>query len=154
MSIRGLGNRSPPNPRSAGVLAGNGTARNPSGAGPPRSAKSSLVRPQSLFTRSPGFDRHQDRRATTSHFTPQPRQLPVQNLSRRSCLIAEVQLLCRPQFLYQFANRLFSIRNDSQPAYFSVGTTTATAIVSAWTSNPKNRTFSWNRFLSACGSRL
>jgi hypothetical protein len=51
----------------------------------------------------PGFDRHQGRR---HHLALHPKrgQLPIENVSCRTRLIAGLQLLGRPQLLYQFAN--------------------------------------------------
>jgi hypothetical protein len=86
------------------------------------------------------FDRHQGRR---HHFAlhPQGRQLPVQSISRWTRLVAGLQLFCRSQLLCQFPNRLFSIRNDPNERTSPSGSAMATAIVSAWTSKLKNRTF-------------
>jgi hypothetical protein len=49
-------------------------------------------------------------------------------------------MLDRTQLLHQLANRFLAVGDRSQTAYGTVGSATATAMVSAWTSNPKNRT--------------
>jgi len=68
----------------------------------------------------PGFDRNQ----TWGHHLalhPKGGRLPIENISRRTRLIAGLQLLGRPLLLHQFANRLFSIRNDPQQSNLSLG---------------------------------
>ena len=50
------------------------------------------------------------------------------------------------QLLDQSADRLLSIGNTPSDRTSPSGSATATAIVSAWTSNPQNRTFFMDRF--------
>src|ERR1700722_10476528 len=68
-------------------------------------------------------------------------QLPVHHVARWSCLITGSQLLCRASFLIIL--RIDSARFGIVPRLRTSpsGSAIATAIVSAWTSNPKNRNF-------------
>ena len=48
----------------------------------------------------------------------------------------------RSKLAYELADRIFAVGNRSQAANLAVRFGYATAIVSAWTSKPKNRNFS------------
>src|SRR5207245_5263394 len=80
---------------------------------------------------------------------PQTRQLPVQNVPRRPCLVTESQPVRRSQPLHQPPHRLGAVRDRPQETHLTVRLHTATAIVSACTSNPTYRlSFFIDRLLS------
>jgi hypothetical protein len=82
-----------------------------------------------------GFILLRDHRA----LNPQLRHLPVENVVRRPSLIAGPQLIDRTELLHQPANRIVTVGDRSRLRTEPSGS----AIVSAWTSKPKNRTFSF-----------
>ena len=81
-------------------------------------------------------------------------QLPVQCEPCRSRFIAGTQLVDWTKLLDELANRIFPVGDGPRLRTSPFDSETTTAIVSAWTSKPKNRSFSLMTGSSACGSGL
>ena len=70
-------------------------------------------------------------------------ELPVHDVARRRRLITSSQLLCRAKLRDHLANRLGAFGMVPKLLTLPSGSATATAIVSAWRSKRKNRTFAF-----------
>ena len=88
----------------------------------------------------PGLHRYQ-RRGDHLALHPQLAQLPVQHVPGRARLVAHPQLLRLAELLDQASDRLRPVRDRPRLRTSPPVSATATAIVSAWTSKPINRTF-------------
>jgi hypothetical protein len=80
-------------------------------------------------------------------------QLPIEDVSGGAGLVAGAQLLHGSKLAHQFSDRLFAVGNRTQRSDFPLGSATATAMVSAWTSKPTNRMFFIDRLLSLAALR-
>ncbi len=63
------------------------------------------------------LDRY-ERRCHDVAVHPHPGQLPVQNIARRPCLVADPQSAGRTQFLHQLAHRFRTVGDDAQRPSF------------------------------------
>ena len=99
-----------------------------------------------------GFDGHQRRRHHLA-LHPERRQLPIQHVPRRAGFITHAQLLGRSELLHQLPDRLGRLGITPNDRTSPFGSAAATAIVSAWTSRPINRTLLMTGSF-ACGSAM
>ena len=66
-----------------------------------------------------GFHRHKRGRHDLTRHT-ECRQLPIENVAGRTCLVADSQVLCGSEFLNHFAHRFQPVRDRANGANLSV----------------------------------